>query len=281
MDLTTAITTFGGVVTSVSSSLAAALAWKAKLHFADEFKEARDAEVKAAQQMVSTANAQKDAEIQQIKVEIIKREVEIERLKVKIENLEQETSVAVSKRFQEMKSAYESMMIALPKPGQIASEEIFGDELNRQKDIFETHLNALGNEISWMAKVSQEESENRKVAKRWLDTNSDKLARGAFNYTRAKYPGLTELCISHSQEFGLRVFFWDIEQYLEAISDCLVVNRANLIDRIYPALSLPEPYRIAFSYIKRQIPENLPDNVSMEIKKLLDHSVSCIDQYFH
>jgi hypothetical protein len=245
MDFTTAVTTFGGLTTSVFSSFAAVLAWKTKLQYADEFKEAKEAQVKTAEQMVESANIRREAQIEIIKTEIAKKDIEIEKLRVEIERLERETPKALLVRFEDMRNAYESMMADLPGFNTSSKSEAEQNALENKKGVFEAQLTALGDELGLMAQASQEASNCRKAAKDWLDDNAEKLAQGMYKYTQAKYPKLKYLCESESPEFGVKNFYWDILMYLEVISACLVTNRTNLINQNLPTLSISEPYRIA------------------------------------
>lgn len=281
MDFTTAVTTFGGITTSVFSSFAAAMAWKTKLQYADEFKEARDAEVRAAKQMVDSVNIQREAQIEIIKTEIAKKDVEIEKLRMEIERLEKEMPRALLTRYEDMRNAYESMMADLPRFSSPDKSEADQASLENKKGLFEAQLTALGDELGLMAKASQESISCRQEAKRWIDENTQNLAQGIYKYTQAKYPNLKALCEAESPEFGMKTFYWDILMYLEVISACLVTNRTNLIKQNPPSLSIPDPYRIAFSYMRRQIPKDLPQNSSDEIKKLIDYLIAFFDRYQH
>lgn len=281
MDLTNAITTFGGITTSALSSFAAVLAWKSKLQFADEFKEARNAEVKAAEQMVKAINAKKEAEIEKIKVEISKKEIEIEKQKIIIENLERETPKALGERFEQLKSAYESMMTELPSLNSNHGSHRASEVAVQKKDAFENQLTALGTELKWFEKISEERISSRKEAKKWLDENREKLSKSSFNYARAKYPSLERLCEIEAPDYGLKQFYWDIQDYLEILGHCLVVDDQDLITDKPPNLSVPEPYKIAFSYVRRQIPEDLAFSASEEVRRKIDYLISYFDRCFH
>lgn len=275
MDMAT-LTTLGGVVTSVASSVAAALAWGAKLQFAEEFKEARNAQVSAANQIVDSVKAQKEAEVQQIKVEIQKKDVEIERLKAKIEDLERDTPKALQSKFDELKAAYESMIGASQILSQNNKQAAENPELASKKELFETQLAALGEEIDWMVRLSQERINYRKEGRKWLQSNYKRIADSAFNYVLTRHPNSLKDCESN-KEYKLKQFYWDIEEYLETICDCLVVDRPNLIDRQNPTLSMPDAYRIAFHYIEKQIAGDISDVAANEIRKYLYYLLASLE----
>jgi TolA-binding protein len=270
MDIAT-LTTLGGVVTSVASSAAAALAWSTKLQFSEEFKEARNAQVIAATQIVDSMKAQKEAEVQQVKVEIQRKDVEIERLKAKIEDLERDTSKALQAKFDELKAAYESMIGGFQILSSNSKQITENQELNSKKELFETQLAALGEEIDWMVRLSQDRINYRKEARKWLQSNYKNLAENAFDYVFTRHPSLFRVCEDSEKDHKLKQFYWDIEEYLETISDCLVVDRHSLIDRQNPTLPIPDAYRIAFNHIKKQITGDISDAAASEIRKYLDY----------
>jgi hypothetical protein len=281
MDPTTAITTFGGLTTSALSSFAAVLAWKSKLRFADEFKEARDAEVKAAEQLVKAIDAKKEAEVEKIRLEISKKEIEIEKLRNIIENLERETPKALGERFEQLRSAYEGMMTEISLSTSKNGNHHENESALQKRDVFENQLTALGNELKWFEKIGHERIDSRKQAKKWLDHNREKLAKSSFNYTRAKYSGLEHLCELEAPDYGLKQFYWDIQDYLEILGHCLVVDNQDLITDKPPNFSIPEPYKIAFGFVRRQIPEDLSFSASEEVKKKVDYLISYFDRCFH
>jgi len=180
-----ALTTLGGVVTSVASSMAAALAWGTKLQFSEEFKEARNAQVTVANQVVESIKVQRDAEIQQVKIEVEKRNVEIERLQAKIEDLERNTVRAFQTKFEDLKAASESMIASFQSLPGSGIDSTKNKDLNDKKENFENRLNDLGKEISLMSRIGQVRLDNRTEARAWLKTHSKHLAEQAFDYILA------------------------------------------------------------------------------------------------
>lgn len=273
MDAAT-LTTLGGVVTSVASSLAAVLAWGAKLQFAQEFKEARDAQVTAAKEAVETVKMQRDAEIEKIRVEIARKDVEIDKLRVQIERLEQNSAKAFQTKFDDLKAAYESMIASfqvLPVQQNTTAESL---ELHNKKQTFENRLNDLGKEIGLMTQISQDDINKRKEAIAWLKHNYQRLAEATFDYIFTKYPQALSACEGIDKKLKLDQFFWDIEEYLETISDCLVVDRPKLIDEQKPTIYMPKTYQLAFAFVKKQIKGDISTDAANEIKKYINYLIN-------
>ena len=273
MDIAT-LTTLGGVVTSVASSMAAALAWGTKLQFSEEFKEARNAQVTVANQVVESIKAQRDAEIQQVKIEVEKRNVEIERLQAKIEDLERNTVRAFQTKFEDLKAASESMIASfqsLPGSGIDSTKD---KDLNDKKENFENRLNDLGKEIGLMSRIGQVRLDNRTEARAWLKTHSKHLAEQAFDYIFTRYPNAITNSEDGQRKQKLNEFYWDIEEYLETICDCIVVDRPALIDRQNPSLPAPDAYKRAFMFIKKQISGDISDDAAAEIKKYIAYLIA-------
>jgi hypothetical protein len=273
MDIAT-LTTLGGVVTSVASSIAAALAWGTKLQFSEEFKEARNAQVTAANQVVESIKVQRDAEIQQIRIEVEKKNLEIDRLQAKIEDLERNTNRAFQTKFEELKAAYESMIAsfqALPNSN-INNPE--NKDLNSKKIDFENRLDELGKEISLMSRIGQVKIDNRKEARAWLKSHSKELAEQAFDYIFTRYPNSITTAEDAQRKEKLNEFYWDLEEYLETICDCIVVDRPTLIDRQNPSLPASDAYKRAFMFIKKQVSGDISDDAAAEIKKYITYLIA-------
>jgi D-mannonate dehydratase len=209
-----ALTTLGGVVTSVASSMAAALAWGTKLQFSEEFKEARNAQVTVANQVVESIKVQRDAEIQQIKIEVEKKNVEIERLQAKIEDLERNTIGAFKAKFDDVRATYESMIASLTSPSGNGLNALNNKDLIENKEIFELTLNDLGESLNHFA--------HRREARSWLTKNHKILTDKAFDYVLTRRSDTLIYCEGNEKERKLNQFYFDIEDYLELIGDCLI-----------------------------------------------------------
>ena len=268
MDIAT-LTTLGGVVTSVASSMAAALAWGTKLQFSEEFKEARNAQVTVANQVVESIKVQRDAEIQQIRIEVEKKNVEIERLQAKIEDLERNTIEAFKTKFEGLKAASESMIAGFQRRPSSGIDAVKNKDLDDKKENFESRLNELGEEISLMSRIGQVRIDNRKEATAWLKTHSKHLAEQAFDYIFTRYPNAITAAGDVQRKEKLNEFYWDIEEYLETICDCIIVDRPSLIDRQNPSLQAPDAYKRAFMFIKKQIGGDISNDAAAEIKKYI------------
>jgi len=273
MDMTT-LTTIGGVVTSVASSCAAALAWKTKLGFSQEFRDARDEQIKLAKLQADAMIARKEAEIDSVKLEVQKKEIEIEKLRATIETMEKNSSESIIGNYQRLKAAYEEILEDTARLS-VSNPHIskFNLELQAKQSNFENHLEALGQQIDWMTHISLSHQHTRKIAREWLLNNVEYLSKLAINHVRSKHLNLLQSPPKSELKYHWKRFCWDMDEYLETICDCLVVDRFNLIDRQLPTSPYAEAYIVAFEFIKTQLPSNLPEGVSDEISRHLDYLI--------
>ena len=147
-------------------------------------------------------------------------------------------------------------------------------DLNDKKEEFESRLNELGEKISLMSRIGQVRLDNRKEARTWLKTHSKHLAEQAFDYIFTRYPTAITTSEDDQRKQKLDEFYWDIEEYLETICDCIVVDRPALIDRQNPSLPAPDAYKRAFTFINKQINCDISDDAATEIKKYITYLIA-------
>jgi outer membrane murein-binding lipoprotein Lpp len=279
-DLIPAITTVGSVVASVGSAFAAVLAWRTKLQFSQEFKDAKGAQIDAANEKVNAAkaqaeaanekvnaanaridaiNAQKQAEIEKIKVEIERKQIENQNLIFKIEDLERNTPKHLTEALNALKQTYETTLAK--EIQELIQKQGENSEIKQKKEQFETELKALENQLKLTIDDDKKRINARQKAREAIDTHRQYWVKKAVDAALAKYPDLIR-----------KKFSWDINDYFDLIYHCLVVDRVDLLNKSGITLESPiDSYKIAFREIRDNVTKDLPKEYSDVLIPYIDH----------
>lgn len=252
-NLIPAITSVGSIVTSILSAGAAFLAWRTKLNFSKEFKEAKEEQVKATE-------AQKKAEIEKIKIEIEKKEVQITNLRLQLEVSEKNTPQGILEAHEALKKLYGTLEPEL----KAFVEKTNNSEFKNKIKLFQAGFEKFEKEIKATLEDKQKHRIARKNAQEAIKKYRNDWITKAFKAVAYIYPDLKR-----------KTFYFDMNDYLELVFHSLIVDNYNLLDKSNFNLKLPtDSYRIAFKEIKNDIIQNLSKEESQELTPYFDYIIN-------